>query len=114
MSKADREARLRHAKALGRVAYRFLRASETEGTLNFDGEDKHLSKYDDDGLSLELLQPFRPNALPTEYSEIQIFYGGRKVFDIRWDKVDHFKVRLYQPGDWELTLLDWPEPIPFD
>ena len=62
---------------------------------------------------MELLQPFRPHALATEYSEIEIRCEGRKVFDIRWDKADHFKVRLYEPGAWERTLLDWPEPIPF-
>jgi hypothetical protein len=64
MSKADREARLQHVKALGRVAYRFLRTSEIEGVLNFDGEEKHLSKFDEDGLCMELLQPFRAGALP--------------------------------------------------
>ena len=92
MKRAEREARLRHVKALGRVAYRFLRsAGEIEGMLTFDGEDKHWKTYDDDGLRLELLEPFRPGALPTEYSEIKIFYDGRKVFDIRWDNADHFR-----------------------
>ena len=38
----------------------------------------------------------------------------RRLFDIRWDRADHFKVVLYQPGDWEGILLGWPEPIPFD
>jgi hypothetical protein len=57
MSKADREARLQHVKALGRVAYRFLRAAaEVEGTLECDGgEEKYLSKFEEDGLCLELL-----------------------------------------------------------
>jgi hypothetical protein len=68
----------------------------------------------EDGLCLELLQPFRADALPTEYSEIEIRYHNRKVFCIRWDSADHFKVVMYEPGDWEQTLLDWPEPIPFD
>jgi hypothetical protein len=58
MSKADRDARLQHVKALGRVAYRFLRASEIEGTLNFDGEEKHLRKFEDDGLHLERCSHF--------------------------------------------------------
>jgi hypothetical protein len=82
--------------------------------LTFDGEDKHLSKFDEDGLCMELLQPFRAGALPTEYSEIEIRYRGRRVFGIRWDKADHFKVHRYEPGDWEITLIGWPEPIPFD
>ena len=94
MSKFDREARLNRTKALGRLAYRFLRSSEVEGTINCDGEDKHLSRFDDDGLSMELLQPFRADALPTEYSEIEIRDRGSKVLAIRWDKGGHFKVRL--------------------
>jgi hypothetical protein len=60
------------------TGYRFLRTSEIEGTLECDGEDKHLSKYEEDGLCLELLEPFRAGALPAEYSELEIRYrAGR-------------------------------------
>jgi hypothetical protein len=80
----------------------------------FDGEEKRLSKLEEDGLSLELLQPLRANALPTEYSEIEIRHRDRRVFCIRWDGANHFKVIVYEAGDWEQTLLGWWEPIPFD
>jgi len=113
MAKIEREARLHRAKVLGRIAYRILRSSEIEGVLTYDGEEKHLQKNDDDGLDMELIVPFRPDALATEFSRIQIRVGARKVFEIRWDSANNFKVVLYELGDWERELLDWPEPIPF-
>jgi hypothetical protein len=113
LNKSDREAKLQRAKALGRIVYRIIRDYEIEGVLTYDGEEKHLRKFDEDGLIAELVVPFRPQALPTEYSRIQIRADGRKVFDIRWDSAKSFSVVTYEPGDWELTLLDWPEPIPF-
>ena len=114
MNRTDREARLQRAKVLGRIAYRHLQFQEIEGVLDFDGEDKHLRTFDEDGLAGELVVPFRPDALPTEFSRIQIRDGGRRAFDIRWDGARNFRVVTYEPGDWELTLLDWPEPIPFE
>ena len=66
------------------------------------------------GLTGELVVPYRPHALPTEFSRIQIRAHGRKVFDIRWDSEKNFSVVTYEPGDWERTLLDWPAPVPFD
>jgi hypothetical protein len=113
MAKIEREARLQRAKVVGRIAYRLLRSCEIEGVLTYDGEEKHLQKCDDDGLDMELIEPFRPYALVTEFSRIQIRVGGRKVFEIRWDSANNFKVVLYEPGDWERELLNWPEPIPF-
>ena len=56
----------------------------------------------------------RKQAIPSEFSRIQIPFEGRRVFDIRWDGAKNFSVVTYEPGDWELRLLDWPEPIPFD
>jgi hypothetical protein len=41
-------------KALGRVAYRHLRATGIEGGDNFEGEDKHFSNLTSYGLRLEL------------------------------------------------------------
>jgi hypothetical protein len=84
LNKSDREARLQRAKALGRIAYRILRDYEIEGALDFDGEKKHLRRFDEDGLTAELVVP-RADALPTEFSRIQIRADGRKVFEIRWD-----------------------------
>ena len=62
---------------------------------------------------MELLEPFRATALSTEYSQIQIRFDGRKVFDIRWDRAGSFKAVHFEPGAWERWLIDLPEPIPF-
>jgi hypothetical protein len=108
LNRAVREARLQRAKVLGRIAYKHLRCCEIEGTLFYEGEEKHLHTLDDDGLAAELIVPFRPHATSTEFSRIQIRADGRKVFEIR------FRVVTYEPGAWERTLLNWPEPIPFE
>ena len=114
MSKSERDEKLQKAKILGRIAYRILRSSDIEGVLTYDGEEKYLRTFKEDELSAELVMPFRPQALSTEFSRIQVRSGGRKVFEIRWDGADHFQVVVFERGDWELMLLDWPEPIPFD
>ena len=62
---------------------------------------------------MELLEPFRATALSTEYSQIQIRFDGRKVFDIRWDRAGSFKAVHFEPGEGERVLIDLPEPIPF-
>jgi hypothetical protein len=100
----EREARLHRAKVLGRIAYVRLRSSKIEGMLTYDREEKHLRKFDFDGLYMELLETFRASAQPTEYSSIEIRHGRLKVLEIRWDKTGYFKVRVFKPGDWERTL----------
>lgn len=113
MPKPDREARLYRAKALGRIAYRaIVNSCDIEGVVTFDDEDKHLRTFNEGGFIIELAEPFRAAALPTEYSSLLIRYRHSKVLEIRWDKTGLFKVLRYEPGDWERTLLDWPEPIP--
>jgi hypothetical protein len=52
-------------------------------------------------------------ARPDEFSLLRIRVHGEKVFEIRWDKMDGFKVVHYDQGDWERTLRAWPTPIPF-
>lgn len=63
---------------------------------------------------MELLEPFRASALPTEYARIQIRFYGRKVLDIRWDRAGSFKAIHFQPDEWERVLIDMPVPIPID
>jgi hypothetical protein len=104
MARAEREARLQRAKALGGVVYAILRAWEVEGVLTWDGKDKRLRKFEDGALVLKLWVPFRPEAPRTEFSSIQILYGGLRVFDIRWDDAGRFKIVTFVPGDWERTL----------
>ncbi len=114
MPKPDREARVHRAKALGRIAYRnIVNSCDVEGFVTFEGEDKHLRNFDDDGFSMVLVEPFRAAARPTEYSSLLIRYRHSKVLEIRWDKTGQFKVLRYEPGDWERILHSWPEPIPF-
>jgi hypothetical protein len=76
--------------------------------------EKHLYILDEDRLSAELIVPFRSPALPNEFSRIQIRADGRKLFEIRWDRAKNFRFVTYVPGNWERSLLDWPEPIPLD
>ncbi len=116
MSKAEeREARLQRVKALGRIAYSIvIHSSDISGNVNWDGEEKHLRKFDEDDLCIELFEPFRVTARPTEHSILIIRYPHSKVLEIRWNKTGLFKVMRYEPGDWERILFDWPEPIPFD
>ena len=53
---------------------------------------------------MELLEPFRPGSLPTEYFSIVIRHGRSKVFEIRWNKAQLFKIITFKPGEWERTL----------
>ena len=104
MQRAEREARLERAKELGRIAYRILRSSEIEGIFDHDGEPKHLRTFVEDGLNMQLAEPFRPD----EFSRIVIRKGRHRVFQIQWSKSGDFMVSFFEPGDWELTLHDWP------
>jgi hypothetical protein len=114
MQKADREARLERAKAIGRIAYSHARDGEIFGNMAVDGEVKRLSEYEDSGIAIELVAPFRPHARPDEFSRLRIRVHGEKVFEIRWDKAGAFKVVHFDQGDWERTLRSWPAPIPLD
>jgi hypothetical protein len=109
----DRQQRLLTVKSLGRIAYSILKCSELVGVLTVDDENKYLRTSQDGSLSLELLSPHGVSAHPTEFFQIEIRASGRKVFDIRWDRRGFFKTLLYEPGEWEQELRDWPEPIPF-
>jgi hypothetical protein len=113
MQKAEREARLQRAKELGRIAFLILRSSEIEGIFDHDGEKKQLRIFEEDGLNMQMLEPFRSDAGPDEFSRIVIRQGLRRVFQVQWSKSGDFAVSFFEPGDWEWTLRDWPPPIPF-
>jgi hypothetical protein len=98
LNKSDREARLQRAKVLGRIAYRHLDCCEIVGVITYEGEEKHLYQLDEDGLTAELIVPFRPHALPNEFSRIQIRADGRKVFEIRWDGARNVRVFIMTPA----------------
>jgi hypothetical protein len=85
MPRDDRHERLLRIKALGRIAYRHLKDAEIVGII-VGAEEKRMQKFKEDGLSAELLEPFRSGALLPEHSQIWIRYFGRKVLDIRWDR----------------------------
>lgn len=99
---------------IGRIAYRHLKDAEVVGNIDIGDEEKQVRILEEDGLSAELIAPFRAWARPTEYSQIQIRIDGRKVFDIRWDSTGSFKAIHFEPGEWEIDLNDIPGPIPFD
>jgi hypothetical protein len=112
--RSDRQARLERAKAIGRVAYRLVRDAKIFGNISVDGEEKQLREHEEGGIAVELAAPFRPYARPDEFSRLRVRVGGEKVFEIRWDKADGFKVVHYDQGDWERTLRAWRAPVPFE
>jgi hypothetical protein len=114
MQRADREARLDRAKAIGRIAYVHVRDEEIFGNNDIDGEEKQFRELAEGSIEIELAAPFRTDARPDEFSRLRIRVHGEKVFEIRWDKEGAFKVITFEPGDWERTLRGWPAPIPFD
>jgi hypothetical protein len=65
-------------------------------------------------IEIELVAPFRSRARPDEFSRLRIRVHGEKVFEVRWDNADGFKVVHYDEGEWERTLRGWPAPVPFD
>lgn len=104
MNRADREARLERAKQIGRRAYRILIACDIEGLITHEGEEKYFRTIEEGDVSGEMLVPTRSQAAPTEFSEIIIRDGGRKVLEIRWDAAQSFRVVFYEPGDWQRIL----------
>jgi hypothetical protein len=105
MQRADREARLERAKAIGRIAYSHVRWADIEANLPIDGKEKQLR---------ELIEQHRDRpgrTFPPARSSRRVF---AKVFEVRWDKAGGFKVVHYDQGDWERTLRAWPAPIPFE
>jgi hypothetical protein len=112
MHRADREARLERAKAIGRIAYSHVRWADIEANLVIDGEEKHFRELEEGGIAIELAAPFRAYARPDEFSRLRIRMHGEKVFETRWDKMDGFKVVHYDQGDWKRTLHAWLAPIP--
>jgi hypothetical protein len=112
VQRADREARLERAKAIGRVAYSHARDGKIFGNIMLDGEEKQIRDVEERGIAIELLAPFRTYARPDEFSRLRISVHGEKVFEIRWDKAGGFKVVHFDQGDWERTLRAWPAPIP--
>jgi hypothetical protein len=111
MQRADREAKLQRAKAVGRIAYSHVRWAErtSQSTARKSNFRAHRA-----GIEIELAASFRAYARPDEFSRLRIRVHGEKVFEIRWDKAGGFKIVHYDQGDWERTLRAWPAPIPFD
>ncbi|PDT86903.1 hypothetical protein CO669_28495 [Bradyrhizobium sp. Y36] len=105
MRASDRQARLKRAKELGRLAFDMLRYEDLVGIIAIEGKDKYLREFDRRGLSGSYVTPSRPGR-PYEFSRIQVRHLGRKVLEIHWSKAGAFQLVAYEPGDWE-ELLDW-------
>jgi hypothetical protein len=114
VQRADRQARLERAKAIGRIAYSLVRLEDIQANIPLDGEEKQLREIEEGGIAIELAAPFRPYARPDEFSRLRIRIYGEKVFEVRWDKAGSFRIITFEPGDWERTLRAWPAPIPFE
>jgi hypothetical protein len=66
------EARLEHAKQLGRAAYAILRTPDVCGMCDLEGEEKHLREFAPGSLVMDMMTPF-----PVERFE---WVGGHRVF----------------------------------
>lgn len=104
MRAIDRQARLKRAKELGRLAYGMLRFEDLVGIIAVEGEDKYLREFDRRGLSCSYVTPSK-SGRPYEFSRIQVRHLGRKVLELRWSKAGEFQLVAYEPGEWE-ELLD--------
>jgi hypothetical protein len=104
------------AKSSTAFAEALLSSLDVGGSGKFNAwlARKQMRVFEEDGLSAELLEPFRGGASPNEHSQIQVRFNGRKVLEIRWDRAGAFKSIHFEPGEWERVLIDLPEPIPFD
>jgi hypothetical protein len=61
-----------------------------------------------------MVEPFRLDARPDEFSRIVIREGRHRVLQIEWSKSGDFTLASFEPGDWEWTVCNWPPPIPFE
>ena len=86
VKRADREARLERAKAIGRVAYRLARDAKISGFIEIEGERKLVRDFESDD------------------DFLQLRYVGQKVFQVRWSKAGSFKIVTFESGDWERIL----------
>jgi hypothetical protein len=57
------EARLEHAKQLGRAAYAILRTPDVCGMCDLEGEEKHLREFAQGSLVMDMMTPFRSSGL---------------------------------------------------
>ena len=100
MRHADHEERLRRAKAIGRIAYQIVRAANLVGVLKIEGAEMHLREFRGGLLFIDL---YEPSQLPVaaEVSRLRISYGGKKVFEIRWDGPNSLNILLFEEAvDW--------------
>jgi hypothetical protein len=88
---------------------RYLQCCEIEGTLAYEGEEKHLYMLDDDDLVSRADRSISSARTADRIFEDFKFAPAAARSSIRWDGEKNFRVVTYEPGD----LLDWPEPIPF-
>jgi hypothetical protein len=68
---SDRQARIKKAKELGHIAYRLARAKEVYGVIDVEDEEKHLREFEQRGLTVTLLSPFRAAAHEDEFSRLK-------------------------------------------
>lgn len=62
----------------------------------------------------DMLAPSRSGAAPSEFSEITIRDGGRKVLEIRWDTAQSFPVIFTSPATGSVSYWRAVGQIPFD
>jgi hypothetical protein len=102
--RADREARLQRARAIGRIAYRLARDAKIEGFIEIDDGRKLIRECSRGRLTIALYAAANEPPSETDFSELRVRYAGRKVFVIRWNLAGAFNVVAFEPGDWEQTF----------
>jgi hypothetical protein len=113
VTKADRQARLQRAKAIGRIAYRRACDAKIEGFIELEGERKLIRDFKHGRLSIAFYAAAGEPPFDDDFSQLRLRYAGRKVFEIHWNAAGSFKVVTFEPGDWEIAIADQP-PSSFD
>ena len=104
MMRPDREARLCRAKAIGRVAYRMVRAQRIQGYVDLDDGRKCRREYNCGSLRIDLYEAAHRTPHWSDFSQLSVKQAGRKVFVIRSNSGGAFKIVKFEGGDWESAL----------
>jgi hypothetical protein len=70
--------------------------------------------FEESGIEVQLLTPFKADARPDEFSRLQVRCYGRKVLGLRRSKVSDVSIVAFEEGDWDDVLESELPPVPFE
>jgi hypothetical protein len=101
-SSSDRAARVDHANALGRAAYRLARAGKITGMLRSKAR-RSGSRNFDAARSSSRSGAWRPVAFETEFSRLRVTAPARRSSSALGSR--RHSVVLFRAGEWEGTVI---------